>query len=75
MCEENLQKDLFNRINSIPEKICKSMYKRAMEDTIKLNLYDQESEEFKKIAYALYRSYCVGFVLGNIEKISRNINI
>lgn len=66
--KNQLQNHIENKIDNIPDKILKSFTKRAIRDAGKL--IDLDDEKFNDIAYAIFRGYSIGFVMGNIDKIS-----
>lgn len=66
--EVELQNDIKTKLDNIPEKMLKSFTKRAIRDAEKL--FNTNDNKFNDIAYSIYRGYCIGFVMGNIDKIS-----
>ena len=67
-----MEECIFNElINNIPESFLKSFYENALDDVNNMFNDDNYSDDHVKIAYHLYRAYCVGFTIGNIEKISK----
>lgn len=68
--DNKFKDDLMERkLSEIPDKIMKSFSKRALRDAEKI--IDVNDERFKDIAYSIFRGYCIGFTLGNIDKISK----
>ena len=66
-----IQRDFDKLLTQIPEKVLKSFTKRSIRDAKDLLGKDFEvtDEEIADISYVIYRAYCIGFALGNINKI------
>lgn len=63
---KTLNEQINSRLSQIPDNILNSFTKRAIRDTEKIISVDDS--KFEEIAYALYRSYCIGFIFGNTIK-------
>lgn len=68
-----IQLDFEKLLTQIPDKILKSFTKRSIRDARDLVGKDFEitDHEISDISYRIYKAYCIGFVLGNIDKINK----
>lgn len=51
-------------LKNIPDNILMAFTKRSIRDAEKLSTPE---EDFEKISYALYRSYCIGYIMAKLE--------
>lgn len=60
-------------LEKIPDKVLKSFTKRSIRDAKEFMGEDipLSNEELSDMAYVIYRAYCVGFALGNVDKLKR----
>ena len=66
----SLQSTLEDLLNNIPDKFLKSFTKRSIRDAKELvgNDFQLDDEELQDIAYSIYKAYCIGFTIGNMNK-------
>lgn len=61
-----INESIKEKLSQIPDKMLESFTKRAIRDAESImNVNDENVEE---LIYALYRAYCIGFVIGHSSK-------
>lgn len=68
-----MQLDFEKLLAQIPDKVLKSFTKRSIRDAKDLigNDFEVTNEEIADISYSIYKAYCIGFALGNINKTNK----
>lgn len=51
------------KFNELPDELLKSFTKRSIRDTNEI-ISNKNSKLFHKVAYVIYRAYCIGYILG-----------